>query len=340
MADNAKDFLVSAADFLFYQGDTLACTGTTNLNASLEVSMQEQNVNAGKGNKLVYSYKYGREIAVNLEAADWKLEYLAMAVGTKITEGMEDVYKLGECVVLNEGIGILSAVPVGKVAVETPNGIIITVEPNETEIDLSDFGLKNESVKATYCHSRFARSITIDAESTPMVGKLVLKAEKDNNKSGKVGEIEIVIPSYQLNGNFTINFTPDGVSSTSLEGKALAVEGDTCKDGAVYAYVREIPNDAVSVAVSDIAATPGVVELDMATTTTATLQVIGLKGAMYSPIELDNADCTFVSDSPDVATVDNTGTITAVKAGSAKVTVSYNGVSDEVDVTVAADSTP
>ena len=60
MANNPKNFLVSTADFAYYVDDVLACTGTTNLNASLEVSMQEQNVNAGKGNKLVYSFKYGR----------------------------------------------------------------------------------------------------------------------------------------------------------------------------------------------------------------------------------------------------------------------------------------
>ena len=49
MANNPKNFLVSTADFAYYVDDVLACTGTTNLNASLEVSMQEQNVNAGKG---------------------------------------------------------------------------------------------------------------------------------------------------------------------------------------------------------------------------------------------------------------------------------------------------
>ena len=70
MAKNAKNFLVSTADFALYYNDILACTGTTNLNTSIEVSMQEQNVNAGKGNKLVYSYKYGRELSVTLEAAD------------------------------------------------------------------------------------------------------------------------------------------------------------------------------------------------------------------------------------------------------------------------------
>ena len=95
MSTSEKNFLVSTADFSLYYNEILACTGTTNLNASIEVSMQEQNVNAGKGNKLVYSFKYGRELNVTLEAADWKLEYLAAQVGSKITEGLSDVYKIG-----------------------------------------------------------------------------------------------------------------------------------------------------------------------------------------------------------------------------------------------------
>ena len=53
-----------------------------------------------------------------------------------------------------------------------------------------------------------------------------------------------------------------------------------------------------------------------------------------SVIEIANNDCEFVCDSPDIATVDETGLVTAVKAGSAKITVQYNGISDEVDVVV------
>ena len=64
MSKNEKNFLVSTANFALYYDDILACTGTTNLNTSIEVSMQEQNVNAGKGNKLIYSFKYGRELGV------------------------------------------------------------------------------------------------------------------------------------------------------------------------------------------------------------------------------------------------------------------------------------
>lgn len=333
---NAKNFLVSTADFALYFNDILACTGTTNLNSSIEVSMQEQNVNAGKGNKLVYSFKYGRELNVTLEAADWKLEYIASQAGSKITEGFTDVYKLAECVQITDGIGVLSSIPIGDVAVELDNGLIITVTPENTSIDLTKYGVTKGSVKATYQYSKIAKTITIDADTAPNVYKLVLDADKHNNKLGKVGSVQVVIPSYQPSGNFTISFTPDGVSSTNIDGKALAVEGDTCADGSsVYAYIKEFDETAKAISVTEIAATPAIINLDSSNTDrTVTISVIGLKGALYSPVQLDNTECKFVCDTPDVAIVDENGVTTAVSAGTAKVTVSYNGISDEIDVTV------
>ena len=338
MANNTKNFLVSTADFALYYNDILACTGTTNLNTSVEVSMQEQNVNAGKGNKLVYSFKYGRELNVTLEAANWDLRYVAANTGSKITEGLTDVYKLGECVQLTGGIGVLSTTPIGQVAVELGDGNIITVDSDDTSIDLTAFGLTNESVKATYQYNKVAKSITIDADTAPGVFRLVLDAERHNNRVGKVGSIQIIVPSYQPSGNFTMNFTPDGVTSTNIDGKALAVEGDTCADGsAVYAYVKEFDETASAVSVTEIASTPATINLDHSdTSTTATISVIGLKGALYAPIKLDNADCTFTSDHPEYATVgDHDGVVTAVAAGTVKITVTYDGKTDEVDVVVA-----
>lgn len=338
MANNEKSFLVSTADFALYYNDILACTGTTNLNTSIEVSMQEQNVNAGKGNKLVYSFKYGRELNVTLESANWQLEYIAANTGSKITEGLTDVYKLGECVQLTNGVGVLSAKPIGQVAIELADGNIVTVDAEDVSIDLTSFGLTNESVKATYQYNRIAKSITIDAETAPNVFTLVLDADKHNNRLGKVGSIQITVPSYQPSGNFTMNFTPDGVASTNIDGKALAVEGDKCSDGsAVYAYIKEFDDTASAITVTEIAATPSVISLDSSDTSkTETISVIGLKGALYSPIQLDNADCTFVSDHPEIATVgENTGIVTPVAEGTAKITITYNGKTDDVNVSVS-----
>lgn len=335
--ENVKNFLVSTADFAMYYDDILACTGTANLNTSLEVTMQEQNVNAGKGNKLLYSFKFGRELNVTLEAADWKLEYIASQVGSPITEGLKDVYVLAKCIPITEGVGVLPLTPVGDVAVELTNGLIITVTPDGNTINLEKQGITNETVKVTYMYNRITKRINIDAETTPNVYKLVLDADKHNNKIGKVGTVQVVIPSYQPSGNFTVNFTPDGVTSTNIDGKALAVEGETCDDGSgLYAYIDEFDDTSKVMDITDLAATPGSIELDSTNTDkTETISVIGLKGVLYSPIQLDNTDCVFVCDTPSVATVDENGIVTAVSTGTAKITVTYNKVSDEIDVTVA-----
>ncbi len=335
MANNTKNFLVSTADFALYYDDILACTGTTNLNSSIEVSMQEQNVNAGKGNQLIYSYKYGRELNVSLEAADWKLEYIAAQTGSQIVEGLNDLYKIRECVQLTNGVGVLKSMPIGDVAIELGNGSIITVEPEGMTVDLTVYGLINESVNATYQFNRIAKKVTIDAESSPKVYKLVLDADKHNNKIGKVGSVQIVVPSYQPSGNFTMSFTPDGISSTTIDGKALAVEGERCADGsAVYANVFEFDETEKAMEVVEIAGTPAVIDFN-AKDEVQKLSVVGLKGALYAPIEIENELCTFESRGEHIATVDVDGTVTAVGDGNTTILISYNGIEDEVEVVVA-----
>lgn len=334
MAEKAKEFLVSTADFSMFYNDILVCTGTTNLNSSIEVSMQEQNVNGGKGNKLVYSFKYGRELNVTLEAADFKLEYLAANLGNDITTGLADMYKIAQCITLNNGVGILPATPIGDVAVELSDGSIITVKPTGNTIDLSDKGVTDKTVNATYKFSNMAKSIIIDADTAPKVYHLVLDADRHNSKLGKIGSLQIDIPSYQPAGNFTVNFTPDGVTSTNIDGKALAVDGDTCESGsAVYAYIREFSDTTSAITVADIAATPATVSLTVGAT--KELSVIGLKGGAYSPIALENTDCTFISRTTGVATVDEDGVVKGISNGTAIIEVEYNGIKDIVEVTVA-----
>ncbi len=332
----AKNFLVSTADFSLFFNDMLACTGTVNLNTSIEVSMQEQNVNAGKGNKLIYSYTYGRELKPTLEAANWDLRYLSVNLGRDIDVKLDDAYDIYKCVTINNGIGVLPHTPVGNVDVEISADNAVNVTPDGNTIDMTPYGIESGTVNVTYKFREMSQTIVIDAETSPKVYKLVMTADKHNNKRGKIGTVEIEIPSFQPSGNFNIEFTPDGVSSTTIEGKALAVEGDTCDSGsAVYAYIRERSDEEYNIVVSEIVATPGTIELDSAdNTTTAVISVIGQKGVMYSNIELENSDCTFVSDTPTVAAVDEDGVVTAVSAGAAKITISYGGISDEIDVTV------
>lgn len=327
--ERSKDFLVSTADVAFFKDGVLAFTGTTSLNTSISVSMEEQEIVGGKGNKTLYKYKYGRKITPSIEMAEWNLAYIAANVGSSIFEGLKDVFAVAECVTLTKGVGTLKKVPVGKVYIENPDGSTSEVTPVGSTITVGD---ADTTVLATYQYSTNVKRVTIDAESTPFVGRLVLTADKHNNKKGKVGEVQIEIPSFQLSGTFDMTLEASANSTTKLEGSALAVEGASCSDGSVYAYITEIPSAESTVAVSDIAVTPAVINL--AVNETKALNVVGIKGGLYSNVAIDAADCTITSEDAAIATVSN-GVVKGVAAGTTYINVDFNGVKDVIKVTVA-----
>lgn len=327
--ERSKDFLVSTADVAFFVNDVLAFTGTTSLNTSIAVSMEDQEITGGKGNKTLYKYKYGRKLAPTIEMAEWNLSYIAAQVGSTIFEGLKDVFAVAECVTLTGGVGTLKKVPIGKVYVENPDGSTAEVTPVGSTITV---GSDDGTVLATYQYSTNVKRVTIDAESTPFVGRLLMSADKHNNKKGKVGEVQIEVPSFQLSGNFDISLESSGTTTTKLEGDALAVEGASCSDGSVYAYITEIPSQASAVSVSDIAATPAVVNLSV--NETKAINIVGIKGGLYSNVGIDIADCTITSDDSAIATIAD-GVITGVAVGATYINVDYNGIKDVIKVTVA-----
>ena len=340
MAKNTN-FLVSTADFAFYYNEKLACTGTTNLNTSIAVTMEEQDVNGGKGNKLLYSFKSNRSVEITLEAADWKLEYIAANVGSKITQGIEDVYHIAECNDVVNGIVTLKDTSVSDVAIELASGSIIIIPfaevTNGTTIDITPFGVTSGMVNCTYMYKALAKKIVIDADTSPLVGKLVLDADKHNNKVGKVGKVQIVIPSYALSGEFNIEFTPDGVTSSNLDGKALAVEGTSCADGsAIYGYITETDDSELAISVYDIV-------IDSAATVmkvgdTQTLKTVGIKSTLFETVAVTGV--TYASSASSVATVvEGTGVVTAVANGTTNITASYTTAdgkvfTDKITITV------
>lgn len=329
MAKNSKNFLVSTADVAFFHNGMLAFTGTTALNTSLSVSMEDQEITGGKGNKTLYKYKYGRKLAPSIEMAEWRLEYIAANVGSTIFEGLKEAFKIAECVTLVKGVGVLDKEPVGKVFVEKNDGSTVEVEPVGSTITV---GNSDETVRATYQYSTTVKRVTIDADSTPLVGELVLSADKHNNLKGKVGEVQIDVPSFQLNGTFDISLESGGNATTKLEGDALAVQGATCADGDVYAYISEIDSEESSISVSDLAATPSVIEI--ASNEEKKISVIGIKGGLYSNVGIDVADCVITSDTPSVATVSD-GVVKGVGSGTAYINVEYEGLKDVIKVVVS-----
>ncbi len=325
---HSKDFIVSTADVAFFVNDMLAFTGTTSLNTSIAVSMEDQEITGGKGNKVLYKYKYGRKLAPSIEMAEWNLGYLAANVGSTIFEGLKDVFSVAECVSLKNGTGNLKKVPVGKVYVEKPDGSTIEVTPDGTTITV---GESNDSVLATYQYSTNVKRVTVDTQSAPFIGRLVLSADKHNNKKGKVGEVQIEVPSFQLNGTFDISLEAGGNTTTKLDGDALAVEGACCSDGSVYAYISEIPSAESAVAVTEIAATPAVLNLKV--NETQPVHIIGIKGGLYSNVSIDSSDCVITSENSATATVEN-GIVTGVASGTTYINLAYGDIKDVIQVNV------
>lgn len=329
MGKESKDFLVSTADVAFIVKGMLAFTGTTSLNTSISVSMEDQEITGGKGNKTLYKYKYGRKLAPSIEMAEWNLAYIAANVGSTIFEGLRDVFAVAECVTLTNGVGTLAKPPIGKVFVEKADGSTVEVTPVGSTITV---GGVNDRVSVTYQYNTNVKRVTIDAESTPMIGELILTADKHNNLKGKVGEVQVHVPSFQLSGTFDISLEASGSTTTKLDGDALAVEGTTCSDGSVYAYITEIPSEESVISVTDIAATPAKVNLVVGDAKSIT--VVGIKGGLYSNVGIDISDCVITSSDPNIATVAD-GVITAVATGTADINIVYNGIEDFIKVTVA-----
>lgn len=333
MAKNSKDFLVSTADVAFKVDGQLAFTGTTALNTSISVSMEDQEVTGGKGSKTQYKYKYGRKVNPTIEMADWKLEYIAANVGSKIAQSLRDVYAVAECVTLTKGTGTLAHEPISgaEVFVEKEDGTIAKVKPSGSTITV---GSADANVKATYQYSKQVKNITIDADSAPLIGELVLTADKHNNRKGKVGQVQIVIPSFQPNGTFDISLEAEGVTSTTIEGDALAVEGATCTDGDVYGYVYEFEDAATEAVVSEIAATPSMISLKA--NAKQQLSIIGIREGLYSNVDIDPSKCKYESDNQSYAKANASGEISAVAQGTANITVTYGTCKDIVQVKVTA----
>ena len=327
--ERSKDFLVSTADVAFIVNGMLAFTGTTSLNTSISVSMEDQEITGGKGGKTLYKYKYGRKLSPSIEMADWNLAYIAANVGSSIFEGLKDVFTVAECVTLTKGVGTLKKVPVGKVFIEKADGTTVDVTPTGSVITVGEM---DGTILATYQYNTNIKRITIDAESTPMIGELILTADKHNNKKGKVGEVQIDIPSFQLSGAFDISLEAGGNTTTTLNGDALAVSGSSCSDGSVYAYISEIPSIESTITVSDIDATHAVITLNL--NDTQSLTIVGLKGGLYSNISIDSNDCTITSDDSTIATV-SSGIITGIQTGTTFINIDYNGIKDVVKVVVS-----
>lgn len=142
------------------------------------------------------------------------------------------------------------------------------------------------------------------------------------SSSSQVGEIQIEIPNFQLEGAQELALTSGGISTSSLSGSALSTYSGNggCSDTGYYAiiseiiYGRSVWDNVVSLAVANS-------DIDLAVTETEEIQVYAIYSDGTVPKPLDNSMLTFTSDSDEVATVNTSGLVTAASVGTTNIEI-------------------
>lgn len=333
-----KQFLVSVADALGLNANTEAFIfkAKTLLDSSIEVALSNQDVRAGFGNQLQFVYYHSRELSATLNNAQFGLEYIALNAGATIFTGLRDVYVFDEVVTLGAGgVGTVAQTPVGtKVFVKKQDGTTSTLTFTGSNFTVPGAS-ENDVVFATYMYNGTVEEVTIDAGTSPSIIKLIMKT-KLFDQSGLIGNVEIEIPRFQISGNFTLNFTADGVSSSSLQGRALSyVPANSTNPDGIYAIVRVIASNVGSENYDFIAIDTD--DFVLGISETKQLQVYGIKTGLYAPVPIPAENITFTSDASGIANVSAGGLVTGESIGEANVVAtlkSNNSLTDTVGVTV------
>lgn len=319
-----KLFAVSTADALLIDpsNDTLVIKATALLTSSMEQTMQQTDINAGRGSQLQTIYNYQKVLSFQIEAADFSPVYLALQSGSEIKNKMSKYFTEEIVKFDSTGKGTLSQTPIGNVYVESPANHV-TKTPTGSVI--SDIAYADKELKVVYQYDAQVDELTIGANDFPKAYKLVLISDIFNADGDKAYEQQIEVPRYKLDGALSMNLAHDSVAQFTMNGKALT-------DNDMYATVKWKPINGTSVKVSSLAT--DVSEVTLTVGEKQKVMTLGIRGGGYSNVLMDNTKLTFTSDDEAVATFVN-GEITGIGAGETNVKVSDGTYTDVIEVVVA-----
>ncbi len=326
-------FLVSVADAIIRDPDTLEAIayGTANIDSALTMSTQQTEVRGGKDNPLLFTYIHDRKLDVKITQATFDTNILALNAGTSVLNGAVTAVKT-DCIELSSSAsGVLAETPLGDVSVFLPNDTIQKVTPTGSNITVS--GGASLKVTAVYEYTVTADQITIETTKPPSVVDLTLVAEQRDNTGAVINYLQINIPRFQVNGNYTLSLAANGVSNQALEGSALATTSSDCTSGEYYAKATWVPATDSNPSVFALAASPANLTFSVAALPQSKqITLYGLRGGLYSNVDITtSASFAVTSGSTTLAAYYNVGAHTGlVTAGSsvgvgwmATITASY-----------------
>lgn len=261
--------------------------GKTNLTSAFTLAMSESEVRGGINNSLLFTYKHTRSLSISIEQAIASKSFLALNTGAELQGSVATRILATECVTFSgTGTATLANTPTDndrtKITVFLGDGRIAIPELlSGSTITYADGA--NQKLTVIYEYTGTVDMISIETTKPPRIIDLTLIAEVRDSQRGLIEYQHINIPSFQIDGNYELSFAADGVSKESLTGKALSVEGETCSDGDIYAYVKWVPVSGAtdSPSIVDIVTTPSAPILS----STGTVQLVtkATYGGIYAP---------------------------------------------------------
>lgn len=343
----ANYFLAGVATVDLFDGDQLFSTAKTLTDSTVSLDVTLEDIRAGEGAKLYGRYAHSSMMDITLTDAMFRLEYIAKNVGGDITIGGTALYD-EQVTVTTAGSITVSYTP-ATFGDYGPTGWYRT--PSQSEWTSGTFNGNTMNIPGAqlgdiYCvkyvnNYDSMRQLVINANFIPATVHAVMRAslfQGDSNNptdlnTTKIGEVQIDIPRLMLNGTQEISMTMTGASTTPLTGSALASSAtESCEDDAIYATMKEIISGANWLdQVYALAVTPADIDMSVGQTDTIVAYAL-IRGALAKRVNI--TELTFTSSDDGVASIDNTGIVTAVAAGETVITVHLSN-KDTIEAKVA-----
>ena len=337
-----KKFLVSTADVYGYDSnDNLLFVGKTLLDSSIETTLSNTDVRAGKGNQLQYIYYHTAEMNITINEAQFSLEFLALNTGSSIETGANIWTE--ESVTVTNGAGVVTQGTPLAIQTQTIYGWVTKEDGTVERVAFSgaNFTLADSSYNGTVCvryytNDAAARKVTVYADMLPSTIRLVMVGTlaSSDSTTNQIGTVQIEVPRASMTGAFTLSMTPDAVAQTPLSVRALAsteTAGGCSGNRPIYATITEKVNGAKWYDnVIALAIKGG--DFDLKSGDSKTLQVYAIKNDGSAAFLAPVGGITFVSSETSKATVEG-GIVSGVAPGSSTIKATITEV-PEIDANV------